>query len=161
MFESKLRLIVAAAVFVSLGSLVSCNGTPNSVAAQNTNGGWRAVNPPGAEVSPNFSNGIVAGNTMYVAGSQGTDSKGKLADGIGPQTTAALQNISAILKAGGFSLNDVVAVNVYLSDIHEFGDMNKAYVAIMPNPKPTRTTVQVAALVDGAKIEISAIAVKH
>lgn len=159
MFASKLRLGVIAALFVALATLVSCatsNETSPSVSSV-----WRAINPPGAEVSPNFSNGILAGNTMYVAGTQGTDSKGNLADGIGPQTTAALQNISAILEAGGFSLNDVVAVNVYLSDIHDFGDMNKAYVAVMPDPKPTRTTVQVTALVNGAKIEISAIAVKH
>lgn len=150
MFASKLRLGMLATIAFASTALVSCNGgTP------------RAINPPGAAISPNFSNGILAGNTMYVAGTQGTDSKGNLPDGIGPQTTGALQNISAILQAGGFSLSDVVSVTVYLSDIHDFADMNKAYVATMPNPKPTRTTVQVAALVDGAKIEISAIAVKH
>jgi 2-iminobutanoate/2-iminopropanoate deaminase len=159
MFGSKLRLSVIATLFIALSTLVSC-ATSNET-APTTSSVWRAINPPGAEVSPNFSNGILAGNTMYVAGTQGTDSKGNLADGIGPQTTAALQNIGAILKACNFSLSDVVAVNVYLSDIHDFGDMNKAYVAIMPDPKPTRTTVQVAALVNGAKIEISAIAVKH
>ncbi len=150
MFESKLRLTLVATILFASSALVSCNG-----------GAPRAINPPGAEISPNFSNGILAGNTMYVAGTQGTDSKGNLADGIGPQTTAALQNIGAILQAGGFSLGDVVSVNVYLSDIHDFADMNKSYVAIMPNPKPTRTTIQAAALVNGAKVEISAIAVKH
>lgn len=151
MLASKPRLNIVMPLFLALCAFVSCSGS----------GAPRAINPPGAEISPNFSNGIIAGNTMYVAGTQGTDNKGNLPDGIGPQTTAALQNISAILKTGGFSLNDVVSVNVYLSDIHDFGDMNKAYVAIMPDPKPTRTTVQVAALVNGAKIEISAIAVRH
>jgi 2-iminobutanoate/2-iminopropanoate deaminase len=51
-------------------------------------------------------------------------------------------------------------VNVYVADIHEFGDMNKVYKAFMPDPKPTRTTIQAAGLVNNARIEISAIAVK-
>ncbi|HEV2246264.1 MAG TPA: RidA family protein [Terriglobia bacterium] len=51
-------------------------------------------------------------------------------------------------------------MNVYLSDVNEFGKMNNVYKTFFPDPKPTRTTVQVAKLVNGAKIEISAIAVK-
>jgi len=106
--------------------------------------------------------GIVAGNTLYVAGTEGTDASDKLvAGGIGPETTAALENIQKVLKAAGFELKDVVSVTVYLADIHEFPDMNKVYKSVMPDPKPTRATVQVAALVNNARIEISAIAVKQ
>jgi 2-iminobutanoate/2-iminopropanoate deaminase len=117
-------------------------------------------------LSPNrglpFSDGIVAGNTLYVAGTEGTDASDKLvAGGIGPETTAALENIQKVLKAAGFELKDVVSVTVYLADIHEFPDMNKVYKSVMPDPKPTRATVQVAALVNNARIEISAIAVKQ
>jgi 2-iminobutanoate/2-iminopropanoate deaminase len=49
---------------------------------------------------------------------------------------------------------------VYLADIHEFGDMNSVYKAFMPDPKPARATIQAAALVNNARVEISAIAVK-
>jgi 2-iminobutanoate/2-iminopropanoate deaminase len=109
-----------------------------------------------------FSDGIVAGNTLYVAGQEGTDDSGKLAGGgIGPETTAALDNIQKVLKAGGFELKDVVSVTVYLADIHEFPDMNKVYRTVMPDPKPARATIQAAALVNNARIEISAIAVKQ
>jgi 2-iminobutanoate/2-iminopropanoate deaminase len=109
-----------------------------------------------------FSDGIVAGNTLYIAGQEGTDDSGKLAaGGIGPETTAALENIEKILKAAGFERKDVVSVTVYLADIHEFGDMNKVYKGVMPDPKPVRATIQAAALVNNARIEISAIAVKH
>jgi 2-iminobutanoate/2-iminopropanoate deaminase len=142
---------LAAALALSMMILASCS--------QRTE--FRAVNPPGGEVSPNFSNGIVAGNTLYVAGQQGADSSGHLPDGTGPQTAATLRNIRATVEAAGFSMNDIVSVNVYLADIHDFGDMNKAYVAAMPDPKPARTTIQAAALVNGARVEISAIAVKH
>jgi 2-iminobutanoate/2-iminopropanoate deaminase len=108
-----------------------------------------------------FSDGIVVGNTLYVAGQQGTDASDKLvAGGIGPETTATLENIQKVLKAAGFELKDVVSVTVYLADIHEFPEMNNAYKSIMPDPKPARATVQVAALVNNARIEISAIAVK-
>jgi 2-iminobutanoate/2-iminopropanoate deaminase len=109
-----------------------------------------------------FNDGIVAGNTLYIAGQEGTDEAGKLASGgIGPETTATLENIQKVLKAAGFELKDVVSVTVYLADIHEFPDMNKVYKSVMPDPKPARATIQAAALVNNARIEISAIAVKQ
>jgi 2-iminobutanoate/2-iminopropanoate deaminase len=95
-----------------------------------------------------FNDGIVAGNTLYVAGQEGTDSSGKLAaGGIGPETTAALDNIQKIVKAAGFQMSDIVNVTIYLADIKEFPDMNKIYKTVMPDPKPARATIQAAALV--------------
>lgn len=109
-----------------------------------------------------FNDGIVAGNTLYIAGQEGTDDSSKLvAGGIGPETTAALENIQKVLKAAGFEMKNVVSVTVYLADIHEFGDMNKVYRTMMPDPKPVRATIQAAALVNNARIEISATAVKE
>lgn len=109
-----------------------------------------------------FSDGIVAGNTLYVAGQEGTDDAGKLAaGGIGPETKAALDNIEKVLKAAGFELKDVVSVTVYLADIHDFPEMNKIYKGVLPDPKPARATIQAAALVNNARVEIAAIAVKQ
>jgi 2-iminobutanoate/2-iminopropanoate deaminase len=122
--------------------------------------GHKAVNLSPARGLP-FSDGVVAGNTLYIAGQEGTDESDKLvAGGVGPETTAALDNIQRVLKAAGFELKDVVSVTVYLADIHEFPDMNKVYKSFMPDPKPARATIQAAALVNSARIEISAIAVK-
>jgi 2-iminobutanoate/2-iminopropanoate deaminase len=121
----------------------------------------RAINLSPARGLP-FSDGIVAGNTLYIAGTEGSDASDTLvAGGIGPETTAALENIQKVLKAAGFELKDVVSVTVYLADIHEFPDMNKVYKGVMPDPKPARATIQAAALVNNARIEISAIAVKQ
>jgi 2-iminobutanoate/2-iminopropanoate deaminase len=121
----------------------------------------KAINLSPARGLP-FSDGVVAGNTLYVAGQEGTDDASKLVEGgIGPETTAALDNIQKVLKAAGFELKDVVSVTVYLADIHEFPDMNKVYKSVMPDPKPARATIQAAALVNNARIEISAIAVKQ
>lgn len=121
----------------------------------------KAVNLSPARGLP-FSDGIVVGNTLYIAGQEGTDESGKLAaGGIGPETTATLENIQKVLKAADFDLKDIVSVTVYLADIHEFPDMNKVYKGVMPDPKPARATMQAAALVNNARIEISAIAVKQ
>jgi 2-iminobutanoate/2-iminopropanoate deaminase len=121
----------------------------------------KAINLSPARGLP-FSDGIIAGDTLYVAGQEGTDASDKLvAGGVGPETTAALANIEKVLKAAGFEMKDIVSVTVYLADIHEFPDMNKVYKTVMPDPKPARATIQAAALVNNARVEISAIAVKQ
>jgi 2-iminobutanoate/2-iminopropanoate deaminase len=121
----------------------------------------QAVNLSNTKGLP-FSDGIVAGNTLYIAGQEGADDSGKLAaGGIAAETKAALENIQKVLKAAGFDLKDIVSVTVYLADIHEFGDMNKVYKSFLPDPKPARATIQAAGLVNDARIEISAIAVRQ
>jgi len=121
----------------------------------------KAVNLSSANNLP-FSDGILAGNTLYLAGQQGLDASGKLvAGGIGAETKTTLETLEKVLKAAGFELNDIVSVNVYLADIDEFGEMNKVYKAFMPDPKPARTTIQAGALVNHARVEISAIAVRE
>jgi 2-iminobutanoate/2-iminopropanoate deaminase len=121
----------------------------------------KAVNLSGGKGLP-FSDGVVAGNTLYVAGQEGTDATGKLAaGGIAAETKAALENIEKVVKAAGFELKDIVSVTVYLADIHEFAEMNTVYKGFMPDPKPARATIQAAALVNNARIEIAAIAVRE
>ncbi|HZQ18320.1 MAG TPA: RidA family protein [Terriglobales bacterium] len=135
---------------------VALTFTPASYAQQK-----KAINLS-SENNLSFSDGIVVGNTLYIAGQQGADASGKLvAGGIGPETKAALETIEKVVKKAGFQLKDIVSVNVYLADINEFGDMNNVYKAFLPNPKPARTTIQAAVLVNHARIEISAIAVKQ
>lgn len=132
--------------------------SPGNLCAQER----RAISLPTTPKGLPFSDGILAGNTLYIAGQEGTGKEGKLATGgIGPETRAALENISNVIKEAGFRLQDIVSVTVYLADIREFSDMNKVYREFLPDPKPARATVQAAALVNNARIEISAIAVKH
>jgi 2-iminobutanoate/2-iminopropanoate deaminase len=120
-----------------------------------------AVNLSSARGLP-YSDGIVAGNTLYIAGQEGADDSDKLvAGGIAAETKAALENVQRVIKAAGFDLKDIVSVTVYLADIHEFGDMNQVYKNFLPDPKPTRATIQAAALVNNARVEISAIAVRQ
>jgi 2-iminobutanoate/2-iminopropanoate deaminase len=72
-----------------------------------------------------------------------------------------IENLRAILNLAGFQMPDVVTVAVYLADIGDVAEMTRVYKTIFPEPRPARTTVQVAALVNNARVEISAIAVKQ
>jgi|HubBroStandDraft_6_1064221.scaffolds.fasta_scaffold55761_3 2-iminobutanoate/2-iminopropanoate deaminase len=152
LYTKSLRLITFAITLLCITGMTAQRGYGQE---------RKVVNLSSAKGLP-FSDGVVAGNTLYIAGQEGEDDAGKLvAGGIGPETTAALANIQKVLKAAGFDLKDVVSVTVYLADIHEFGEMNKIYKDILPDPKPARATIQAAALVNNARIEISAIAVKR
>jgi 2-iminobutanoate/2-iminopropanoate deaminase len=109
-----------------------------------------------------FSEGYVSGNTLYVAGQQGPDSHGKVTGtDITLQTTNAIAAVEKVVKEAGFQMTDIVSVTVYVTDLNDVDRMNEVYKKLMPDPKPARATVQVAGLIGGAKIEISAIAVKH
>ncbi len=109
-----------------------------------------------------FSGGYVAGNTLYVAGQQGRDENGKVEGlDIAQQTTKTIDAIKKVVDSAGFKMSDIVSVTVYVTSLDDVPKMNEVYKALMPDPKPARATVQVAGLIGGAKIEISAIAVKH
>ena len=75
-------------------------------------------------------------------------------------TTASLNNVLTIVKAGGGSLESIVKVNVFVKDINDFDAINGAYTAFFGEHKPARSLVQVAALPKDTVIEIEAIAAK-
>jgi 2-iminobutanoate/2-iminopropanoate deaminase len=109
-----------------------------------------------------FSEGFIAGNTLFVAGQQGPDAQGKVTGtDITQQTTNAIAAVEKVVKEAGFQMTDITSVTVYVTDLSDVPQMNNVYKKLMPDPKPARATVAVAGLIGGAKIEISAIAVKH
>ena len=114
--------------------------------------------PPLAPYSP----GVRAGNTIYVSGVLALDAEGKLvgAGDATAQTRAVLDSIKAIVEAGGGSMADVAYCNIFLSDMAHYAAMNAVYARFFPDPPPARTTVQVAALPKGFKVEIEVIAYK-
>ena len=83
----------------------------------------------------------------------------QLVDGdIAAQTRQALDNIGALLEAGGLSFADVVRTTVFLADMNDFAAMNEIYGDFFSEPYPARSTVQAARLPSDARIEIDAIA---
>jgi 2-iminobutanoate/2-iminopropanoate deaminase len=108
----------------------------------------------------NYSDARIVGQTLYVAGQAGAEGPDAPSKDITAQTTAALAAIEKIVKSAGYQMSDVISVTVYMTDLNEFPQMNAVYRKVFPDPKPARATVQVAGLVGGVKIEISAIAAK-
>ena len=111
---------------------------------------------------PAFCHAVIAGDYIFVSGTLGTkpNSMDLVPGGAGPETTQALRHIETILNRCGASLEDIVKVNVFLSDITTFSTMNEAYLRVMGNDPPARITVGRADLVLGAAVEIDCIAYK-
>jgi 2-iminobutanoate/2-iminopropanoate deaminase len=83
----------------------------------------------------------------------------KLIEGtITEQTERVIANIQAVLTAAGADLNNVVKTTVFLVDMADFGEMNQVYAKYFIDPTPARSTIQVAALPLGARVEIECIA---
>ena len=107
-----------------------------------------------------YSQGIKVGNMMFVAGQGPTDPKtGQFAGSdIATQSRQVLNNVRAILEAGGFSIRDVVKVSVFLKDASDFKKMNEVYGTFFSENPPTRTTIEAKFVVPGMLIEMDAIA---
>jgi 2-iminobutanoate/2-iminopropanoate deaminase len=108
-----------------------------------------------------FSPGLLVGDTLYVAGQVGQDLKtGTIPADFKAEVKQTLDNIQLVLKEAGLSYADAVSVQVYLTDISLFQQMNEVYITYFPEPRPVRTTVAVAKLVGTARIEITVTASK-
>ncbi len=108
-----------------------------------------------------YSQAIVAGNTIYVAGQGPLDPRtGKIVTGpFEEQAVQTFENIMAILEAANFALSDVVKVTIYLADLGDFAQLNEIYRRYFSEPYPARATVG-AQLLFETKIEVDCIAVK-
>jgi 2-iminobutanoate/2-iminopropanoate deaminase len=112
-----------------------------------------------AAVGP-YSQGVQMGDLIYTAGQLGIIPGAKEFAGttIEEQTRQALENLKAVLEAGGSCLKHVVKTTVFLQDIGEFTRMNGVYAEFFPENPPARSAVQVAALPLGGRVEIEAVA---
>ncbi len=113
----------------------------------------------GQPVGP-YSQGIKAGGFVFVAGEKGIDpATGKIVPGgIEAETRRTLENVKAILDAGGSSLELAVQTFVYMTDLNDFPRMNAVYAEYFKTNPPGRTTVEVAKLPAGAHVEITVTA---
>jgi len=110
------------------------------------------LSPP---VGP-FSPAVLSGDYIFFSGQVGQDpATGKLVEGgVEPEARQLFSNLRTLLEAAGKDFADVVKANVYLTDIGDFASVNALYAEQFAAPYPARTTVAVAALPLGAKIEI-------
>jgi len=112
-----------------------------------------------AAVGP-YSQGVRVGDLVFTAGQLGIvpGTKEFAGPDIEAQTRQALENLKAVLEAGGSCLENVVKTTVFLQDIGEFTRMNAVYAEFFPQGPPARSAVQVAALPLGGRVEIEALA---
>ena len=107
-----------------------------------------------------YSSALRAGPLLFVSGQVPFDpATGNMVSGdIQAQTRRVLQNVGALLEAGGLSFQAVVRTTVFLADMNDFAAMNEVYQTFFSEPYPARSTVQAARLPRDARIEIDAIA---
>ena len=106
-----------------------------------------------------YSQGIKSEGMVYASGQIGLDpASGTLRDGVEAQARQAFSNLSAILAAGGTTLENAVKISIFLADINDFAVVNKVMQELVPQPFPARSCFAVAALPKGALVEVEAIA---
>ena len=112
-----------------------------------------------AAIGP-YSQGIIAGGFLFSAGQAAMDpATGALVEGgIEPETERVMANLTAVLDAAGTSWADVVKTTIFLVDMADFGTDKAIYGRFIGDPPPARTTVAVAALPKGARVEIELVA---
>ncbi|MHB1395099.1 MAG: RidA family protein [Clostridia bacterium] len=122
----------------------------------------KAYNANGAVSVGPYSHAVESGELIYFSGQTPIDSKtGKLVTGdIIAQTEQCFKNLFNVLSATGLTPDDVVKVNVFLTDMENFSAMNSVYSKQFSSPYPARTTIGVASLPLGAQVEIEMIARK-
>lgn len=120
----------------------------------------KAVQAKNAVAVGPYSHAVDSGDLIFLSGQTPLDSAtGKLVEGdIKEQTRQCFINLFAVLESCGLSGDDVQKVNVYLTDMANFKEMNSVYETMFTPPYPARTTIGVASLPLGAAVEIEMIA---
>ena len=120
----------------------------------------RTDRAPGPFQGAPYSQAIQLGELVFAAGQVGVDpATGELAGpAIEEQTEQIMRNLAAVLEAAGSSMNKLLKTTVFLADFSDFAGMNEVYARHVGDRPPARSTIGVAELPIGARIEIEAIA---
>lgn len=112
-----------------------------------------------AAIGP-YSQGVRAGNLLFCSGQIPLDpATGQLVEGdLEAQTRRVMENLKAVLQAAGTSLERVVKTVIFLVTMDDFAEVNRVYGEYLPDPPPARSTVAVAGLPRGARLEVEVVA---
>jgi len=122
----------------------------------------RVINLPDRSPQAAFSNAILVGDTLYISGNIGLDSKtGKPPDRIEDEIKNLLDSYKAVLTQAGFTMDDLVYVQISCTDLSFYDKFNAAYRTYFSKDLPARQFVGVASLLRGGHFEMQAIAVKR
>jgi 2-iminobutanoate/2-iminopropanoate deaminase len=119
------------------------------------------ITPKGKAIGP-YSPGIASGDLVFLSGQIPLDSAtGKLVAGdVSAQARQSLENLKSVLEAAGLTFAHVVKTTIFLTDMADFAAVNEVYKGYVTEPYPARSTIAVAGLPLGAKVEIEMIAAR-
>ncbi|HEX5999055.1 MAG TPA: RidA family protein [Hyphomicrobiaceae bacterium] len=119
-----------------------------------------AITPPNGKAIGPYSLAIANGDLIFISGQIPLDAAtGKLVEGdVSAQARQSLENLKAILDAAGLGFGHVVKTVIFLTDMADFAAVNEVYKGYVTEPYPARSTIAVAGLPLGAKVEIEMIA---
>lgn len=122
----------------------------------------KIYNAEGYKVVGPYSHSVDAGDFVFLSGQIPlSPDTGKLVEGgVAEQTEQVLTNLTNVLKAAGLTMDNVIKVNAYLTDMATFSEMNSVYEKYFEAPYPARSTIGVASLPLDAKVEIELVAKK-
>jgi reactive intermediate/imine deaminase len=108
-----------------------------------------------------YSQAVAAGGAVWLSGQIPLDpaTMQLVAGGFEAQVRRVFENLSAVARAAGASLDDAVRFTIYLTDLADFPTVNAVMESLLRPPYPARATVQVAALPKGAQVEVDAVLV--
>ena len=109
-----------------------------------------------------YSQAIVAGEMIFVSGQIPLDPQTQqmVQGDVRAQTERVMENLAGVLAAAGVGFANVVKASIFLADLNDFAAVNEVYGKRFPTAPPARSTVQVAALPKGARVEIDVIAIR-
>jgi enamine deaminase RidA (YjgF/YER057c/UK114 family) len=124
-----------------------------------TGGVVKVIKIDGKDVGPASSAGVLANQTLYVAGQDGRNADGSLAKDFQQEVGQSLRNVQGVLRAAGMDFGNAVWMNIYVTKAQDVAAMNDVYWQLIGHDPPARTVLVVGALPNGEKIEINCIAV--
>jgi len=142
-------------LIVAAGASISAQAADSSQTAR------RYINLPKPVQAP-FSDGVLVGNTLYIAGRLGIDPKtGKLPEDVDQEARIALDGVKSVLSEAGMTMDDLVFVQVFCPDVSLYAKFNDVYKGYFGTDYPARAFVGSGQLLRGAHFEMNAIAVKR
>src|SRR5271156_1091748 len=121
-------------------------------------GELKVINVEGRSAGSMSSQGVLARDTLYVAGQNGRSNDGSLPKDFSQEVSQSLRNVQGVLRAAGMDFGSVVWMHVYVTSPQDIDAMNDVYWKAIGNHPPARTVLVVANLPSGEKVQISCIA---
>ena len=108
-----------------------------------------------------YSHGVAIGDLLFVSGHVGVDVQtGKVPDDPKEETRFLMEQIRGVVERAGLTMSDICKTTIFVTDFEHYGEINEVYREYFPHHYPARSTVQVAGLLLGARLEIEVIAVR-